>query len=334
MHCHQQQLQVVLQNLWITDGASASRQDVLGLAADAAKQGLELSHGLKLSGAALRNFGTALRTSAVRALLVDAKLRDTDLLKVLSWISAAADAHRHWTAGIVNEAIAMLQCLLQDDSPGAQGDDSTSDGNDDTIVYGGGVASNSSSVALSFSTGAAGHYDIDSVGVPSAHDFSASGGGAVPSFSSGAAEHFDLGSDGVPDARDIFASAGGAALSTSSGAFDHFDLGIGSVVVEDTVTTISDGMSGAAVIIGVEFDIGGGKDYVEMVQAISFDVLVCKAPGLEALAIAAEDFLPALVAEDTASCPIGLCGDSEHINAGCGPVCIAAETTIAASLIT
>ena len=111
VHCQPQQLHSVLQNLGLkTTGGDSN--DVLSLSANAAKRCMEDFDHLKLSGAASRNFGTAMRTVATRASIADSSLRDTPLGKVLGWIAAAADAHRHLTAGVIAEATAMLHEIM------------------------------------------------------------------------------------------------------------------------------------------------------------------------------------------------------------------------------
>ena len=115
IHCHLQQLDSVLQKLGIIGGSTGTQasSDVLSHASNAAKLSLENMHGLKLTGAATRSFGTALRCASVRSLVGDTMVRDTSLQKVLGWISAAADANRHLTVGMIDEASSMLHDLIQ-----------------------------------------------------------------------------------------------------------------------------------------------------------------------------------------------------------------------------
>ena len=64
-----------------------------GLAAEAVSSALAaLAASFPLHGPATRNFGTALRVEAVRARVGEQQLRGEPLLRILTWIAAAADA--------------------------------------------------------------------------------------------------------------------------------------------------------------------------------------------------------------------------------------------------
>ena len=73
--------------------------------------GVLLRH-FPLVGPAARNFGTALRVAAVRRQLQHRSLRGVPLLKVLGWVSAAADALRHLTPLGIAEAAEALESAL------------------------------------------------------------------------------------------------------------------------------------------------------------------------------------------------------------------------------
>ena len=65
-----------------------------------------------LVGPAARNFGTALRVTAVRQQLQHGSIRGVPLLKVLGWVAAAADALRHLTPQGIAEAAVALEAAL------------------------------------------------------------------------------------------------------------------------------------------------------------------------------------------------------------------------------
>ena len=62
----------------------------------------------QLSGAATRSIGTALRVAQVRSDLCGISVRGTPILKVLGWTAAAADAQRHLTQAVIQEAHSKL----------------------------------------------------------------------------------------------------------------------------------------------------------------------------------------------------------------------------------
>ena len=62
-----------------------------------------------LGGDAATCFGTALRVKAVRSHLGDFSVRGHPLLKVASWVAAAADAARHLTVPMINDLLAELR---------------------------------------------------------------------------------------------------------------------------------------------------------------------------------------------------------------------------------
>lgn len=73
-----------------TQDATMNDGDVLSAAADASAACLEsCTANLGLTGAATRNFGTALRTNVLRQSLQGEQLRGTPLVKILGWIAAA-----------------------------------------------------------------------------------------------------------------------------------------------------------------------------------------------------------------------------------------------------
>ena len=83
------------------------------MAACATKTCLEATAHLGLTGPASRCFGTTLRTAAVRNAMQHGMIRDTPLEKVLGWIVAAADAHRHLTNAVFAEAVDEFSHLMQ-----------------------------------------------------------------------------------------------------------------------------------------------------------------------------------------------------------------------------
>ena len=66
----------------------------------------------ELHGKAVQCAGTALRVQRVRTALQVVSLRGLPLLQVLGYIQAAADASRHLSATIIDEALVALQSSL------------------------------------------------------------------------------------------------------------------------------------------------------------------------------------------------------------------------------
>ena len=110
VHCTPQQVQTVVVQL-LAGGAGpkaslaeADADGVLLHSASAVKACLEASAVLQLKGSATRSFGTAICTAPFRAYLADQQLLGEPLLRVLGWMSAAADAQRHLTLAMVRQA--------------------------------------------------------------------------------------------------------------------------------------------------------------------------------------------------------------------------------------
>jgi len=110
VHCTPQQVQTVVAKLLAggagpkASPAEADADGVLLHSASAVKACLEASAVLQLKGSATRSFGTAIRTALLRAYLADQQLLGEPLLRVLGWMSAAADAQRHLTLAMVRQA--------------------------------------------------------------------------------------------------------------------------------------------------------------------------------------------------------------------------------------
>jgi hypothetical protein len=88
---------------------------ILVAAARAASVGLDavVMH-CNLQAPGVHSFGTALRAAPVRKRCEEVFVRGIELSKVLGWVSAAADAHRHLSVTLVDEAIAaLLGCLAR-----------------------------------------------------------------------------------------------------------------------------------------------------------------------------------------------------------------------------
>ncbi len=117
VHCNTNQLKSVMTELGLPVGGSSTSQgdaSILDCADDAAQQLLDLlSRQFPLQGAATRVLGTALRTAQVRgSRLSSMTVRDVPLLKIVGWISSAADAKRHLSRIMIAEAV---QCVVQCD---------------------------------------------------------------------------------------------------------------------------------------------------------------------------------------------------------------------------
>lgn len=83
--------------------------DLLGHATRAAKSCLSLlSRTFPLEGPATANLGTALRVKQVREHLKLVMVRGVPLLKILSYVAVTADASRHLTCEMINEALLSL----------------------------------------------------------------------------------------------------------------------------------------------------------------------------------------------------------------------------------
>ena len=108
IHCTPLQVSSVLRQ--IEDGVDP-KMSVLTQAADAAKD--IHSRLLQLHPEVVRqaasNFGTFMRVESVRMELRDASIRKTPLLRVLSYISDAADAHRHLNSTTICEAVSLVK---------------------------------------------------------------------------------------------------------------------------------------------------------------------------------------------------------------------------------
>ena len=85
--------------------------DLLSVAASAsaAKALGTIVGSFPITGKATRTLGTALRVEQVRGQLQTASVKGEPLLKVLEWIAKAADAYRHLTGPLMDEAVATLR---------------------------------------------------------------------------------------------------------------------------------------------------------------------------------------------------------------------------------
>jgi hypothetical protein len=112
-HCNPSQLAVVTAQARATQNTQGS--DILTRASQAAKEGLEEFAPIGLTGAASRNFSTALRSTQVRRVLLGHSMPgdpDTSVSKALSWVAAAADAQRHLTGSSIEVVLALLKEIM------------------------------------------------------------------------------------------------------------------------------------------------------------------------------------------------------------------------------
>ena len=68
---------------------------------------------LGLVGAAATSLSTALRARVAREWLAGYQARGNPILKVISWVSAAADAGRHLTAPMIEDLLRALEGALR-----------------------------------------------------------------------------------------------------------------------------------------------------------------------------------------------------------------------------
>jgi hypothetical protein len=127
IHCAPSQVRSVIAQLGLGTAqqipVSCTTNDLLVHASRAAKSCLSrFVNELPLVGAASRSFSTALRTASVRKLLEGVLVRDTRLLRILQWVSSAADASRHLTSGVIDDALHEVDLIFRSISTGHEED--------------------------------------------------------------------------------------------------------------------------------------------------------------------------------------------------------------------